>query len=166
MVATIEVDVRSLSTKPRYRPAKEFVEAEPYEDDVRIVNGTQTAFPPQDMTIDVKWVFPSRRILGRIFQLTTGQIPPGESFNAGKVRHKVLDPGFAMLSVDYRPYGQGCVLYDTQGREIIPIVDRSIGDFYAISRMELAARARLLVGIIAAALALIGIFLNILFRWI
>jgi hypothetical protein len=96
-------------------------------------------------------------------RLTPGQLAPKESARE-KAQVAVMEDGYALATVEYRPYGQGCVLHDSGGREINWLEGKSLWWFRGVSRMELDTLAALYMAGVAALISASGLVLAILLR--
>jgi hypothetical protein len=68
------------------------------------------------------------------------------------------------LKLDYRPYGQGCILNNTEGEEINPLQRTALKTVRAASVVELQTLAGLYLAAVAATISAIGLVLAILVR--
>ncbi len=164
--ARVTIAFRTLSKKPWFRFKKEFVEGDNYKEEIRITNEGSDPFPPSDMALKFRWTFPTGMRNRTRIQLNQGDIPPGSTLLIVEDEHKVLAPGFALLELHYTPYGQGCVLYDSEGKEIKPLDPKPLAHFRGVAIMELRTLAALYLAAISSMVAAIGFLLNLLFNWI
>lgn len=161
MPASLGISLRSLSRKPRLSRTKWFVENEEFELSGFIVNDDSQPFPPSDMWIEFKVLYPAGQTNRVTFNLAKGLLLAGESFSVpGK--WKALSPGFALLYVDYRPYGQGNVLHASGGDEINPASGDAMDGFHVVSRMEIHTLRGLYVAALAAILSGLGLLITAL----
>ncbi len=163
-MAQLDVTRQTLSKKPWYRRHKEFVEDDLFETRISITNDDSIPFPPSEMAIDFTWEYPTGQRNPMRVRLLKSQLAPNAAFQAPDWKRKVLAPGIALLKVDYRPYGQGCILRDRDGEEINPLSQVAVLTFRGVSRMELQTLAGLYFAGIAALISVVGLVLSILFR--
>jgi len=158
-----QVHFKTLSNRPWWRRQKEFVEGDLFEYETVVTNDGSARFPPSEMSVTAVWNFRSGQHHATNIRLASGQLAPTESARETALA-AVMEDGYALLKIEHHPYGQGCVLHDSGGREINWLAGNAVASFRGISRMELDTLAALYIAAIAALISGVGLLLSIWLR--
>lgn len=164
MPARFEMFFLTLSKDPCLSSKKAFVEGDPFQYQIQITNDGTDSFPPMDMVVTGQWGFPDQRSHLVRMALSKGFLAPGQFARSEAMTVSVMSPGFALFTLDYRPYGQGCVLHDSGGRDINPLDGKALASFRGVSIMELRTVTGLMLAATAAAISAVGLVLSIVLR--
>ncbi len=164
-MARVRAAFKSPSKRPRFRRMKQFVEGDRYALLIQILNESADPFPPSDMELRFRCFFPNGQIRTLPLDLKKGRIAANDFAILGD-EHDVMAPGFALLRLDYRPYGSGCVIHTLAGEIINPTQreGKTIAQFHAASLNELRTLYGLYIAAGAAVLSGIGLILSAIFR--
>jgi hypothetical protein len=163
-MAKIRLDVRTLSRKPWYLRKKPLLEGELFETRIAIINDGSSAFPPSDMRWDFGWEYSTGQRNPIKVELLKESLAPGQEQHIPAQRRRVLAPGSVLLKLNYRPFGHGCILNDTEGEEINPVERTALKTVRATSVVELQTLAGLYLAAVAATISAVGLVLAILVK--
>jgi hypothetical protein len=161
--AILKATARTLSSKPRYRRKKEFVEGDYYEAAVSIENNGDQPFPGEEMYVEVNWDYPTNQANLIKFILKKHEVLAGKSVTIAE-RFPVLASGYVLAKADFRPFGAAPVFYDSRGNAVRPMFESTIDGFKAVSTVELETLLGLYLSAIGTILAVAAVLISLLFR--